>query len=52
MTLIRRSALDVAGRTYPVRIHVEQRANAVVSIGKRTITIRFPRSMTREEVLY
>lgn len=50
MVLLKRSVLQADGISYPVNIHVEQRDNAVVSIGKKTISIRLPRALTREQL--
>ena len=45
----RTEALDVNGRTYPVNVFIEDRHDATASIGGRSINIRLPRGMSREE---
>ena len=47
---MRQEAIEVNGITYPVNIYIENRNNSAVSIGKRSINIRVPLSMQREEL--
>ncbi len=46
---MRTEFLDVNGRKHLVKIFFENRDNSAVSIGKRSINIRIPLSMNREE---
>jgi len=46
---VRTDVLEVNGITYPVEIHFEERPQATVSIGKRSINLRVPLSLGRDE---
>ncbi len=46
---MRSEPIIVAGRTYPVRVHLESRRNCRVSVGKRGVIIRMPRWMPRAD---
>ncbi len=46
---MRTDSLEANGATYPVKIFHEDRQNSSVSIGKKSVNIRIPLSMSREE---
>jgi len=47
---MRREVLEVNGTAYPVNIHFENRDNSTVSIRKKSINIRVPISINREQM--
>ena len=42
--------IEINGKNYPVLISVEDRDSSRVSIGKRGVSVKFPRSMSRDEM--
>lgn len=42
--------LEINGKEYPVLISIEPRTSSTVSIGKRGISIRIPKTMSRDEM--
>lgn len=47
---MRQEILEVNGIKYPLSIHIEDREKAKVSISRKSIHIKVPRSLTREEI--